>query len=371
MLDNTAQGIFTLIPWYGQEHWPYLYYLLLQAFIGIMLSLSLYWLLVNVWRRPVEISIVSRIIAVLLASSLSILLTIKTFIYLTAEQKISPDFDGWYFTSLFIYLSLMGLFHLTVYYQLVQFDHSATLNAEAKMKQEQLKRIKAQSVAKDAQIKMLRHQLNPHFLYNTLNSINALIECDEPKKAQQATIKLSKFLRYSLEDNSQSRSTLAQEISMLHLYLAIEKIRFGDRLQFDFLIDEQANNAKIPSFLLQPIIENSMKHAIAKNEKGGTITVSATVSSHSANKNLIIELSDSGSEHIIDINTLTSGKFTGVGLHNINKRLTLIFKNNYLFNMSLTSTGALKTTIKIPWQQHSEGPLRAKEICTRRENDNS
>jgi len=97
---------------------------------------------------------------------------------------------------------------------------------------------------------------------------------------------------------------------------------------------------------LQPIIENSMKHVIAKNEDGGKIKVSATV----ANERLIIELTDTGSAENIDINKLTSGNFTGVGLHNINNRLKLIFDDDYLFKMSLMPSGALKTIIDIPCQ---------------------
>lgn len=354
-------SLFTLTLWYGQEDWPYLYHLFLQAFMCLMLALPFYCLLVKIWKKPVNTRRVNGIITALFVSLFLTLLTIKTFNYLTAEKNIWADFSAWYFNSLFVFIGWMALFHFTIYYKLLQFEHRITISTEAKIQQEQLKRIKAQSVAKDAQLKMLRYQLNPHFLYNTLNAINALIESKEQKKAQQVTIKLSRFLRYSLEENPESTSTLAEEIVMLHLFLDIEKVRFGDRLQLNFLIDEQAKNAQIPSLLLQPIIENSMKHAIAKNETGGTINVSATVSTHSVNKKLIIELSDSGSDNIIDIDTLTSGNFTGVGLHNIKNRLALIFKSNYLFNMSLTPTGALKTTIAIPWQQQITIPLTSPE----------
>jgi len=339
-------SLFTLTLWYGPDDWSHINHMFFQAFIGLLLSLPLYWLLVKIWQYSIKVRIISSIASVLLVSFVWTILRMNAFMYMTDEKNIWADLGGWYFGSIFIFLCWIGLFYLTMYYKLLQFEHSAAVNAEAEAQKEQLKRIKAQSVAKDAQMKMLRYQLNPHFLYNTLNAVNALIEAEEHEKAQQVTIKLSKFLRHSLEGTPDTSTTLAKEIIMLNLFLDIEKTRFGERLEFSFLIADQANNAQIPSLLLQPIIENSMKHVIAKNEDGGKIKVSATV----ANERLIIELTDTGSAENIDINKLTSGNFTGVGLHNINNRLKLIFDDDYLFKMSLMPSGALKTIIDIPCQ---------------------
>jgi len=132
------------------------------------------------------------------------------------------------------------------------------------------------------------------------------------------------------------------------LFLDIEKTRFDERLEFSFLIEQQAEKALIPSLLLQPIIENSMKHVIAKNENGGAINVSAKVLMNDGNNKLVITINDTGSDQIIDINKLISEDFSGVGLHNVKDRLALIFENNYSFNMSLLPSGALQTTIEIP-----------------------
>jgi len=337
-------SLFTLTLWYEQYNWNYIGHMLLQAFLGLILSIPLHWLLLRIWQKSIAKNITYSISLVLLVSFVWTLLRIQTFMHLTEEKEVWQDFGGWYFGSIFIFLFWAGLFYVTNFYKLLQREHNATLIAQAQAQQEQLKRIKAQSIAKDAQMKMLRYQLNPHFLYNTLNAINALVEFEENDKAQNVIIKLSQFLRHSLESTPNIETTLAEELFILTLFLDIEKARFGDRLQFDFTVSAQAKLAKIPSLLLQPIIENSMKHAIAKNELGGTITLTADV----FNDKLVIELSDSGSGIKIDRNNFHPFSGKGIGLHNINSRLQTVYEKDYIFDMSICEQGSLKTHIEIP-----------------------
>jgi len=337
-------SLFTLTLWYGQYDWNYIGHMLLQAFLGLVLSIPLHWLLLRIWQKSIAKNISYSIILVILVSFVWTLLRIQTFMHLTEEKNIWQDFGGWYFGSIFIFLFWAGLFYVTNFYKLLQREHNATLIAQGQAQREQLKRIKAQSIAKDAQMKMLRYQLNPHFLYNTLNAINALVEFEENDKAQNVIIKLSQFLRHSLESTPNIETTLAEELFILTLFLDIEKARFGDRLQFDFSVTAPAKLAKIPSLLLQPIIENSMKHAIAKNELGGTITLTANI----ANDKLVIELSDSGSGIKIDRDNFHPFSGKGIGLHNINSRLQTVYDKDYLFDMSISEQGSLKTRIEIP-----------------------
>jgi LytS/YehU family sensor histidine kinase len=224
------------------------------------------------------------------------------------------------------------------------------LKKVAEAKSEQLKRLSAQSVARDAKIKMLRYQLNPHFLCNTLNAINSLIECESPEKAQQMTVQLSKFLRYSLDNNPDTKIAVELEIPALNLYLEIEKTRFGERLKLDFKISDDAKLALIPSLLLQPIIENSMKHVIAKNEEGGTISLCADV----VDGMLVLELADTGSGNSVDGNKMKGKTSRGVGLRNIDERLKVLYSDDYEFNLNIIPPGGLKTTIKLPFEIHDE-----------------
>ena len=144
---------------------------------------------------------------------------------------------------------------------------------------------------------------------------------------------------------------IENEVKALNLYLEIEKTRFGDRLSLDFQIDEQARLAMVPSLLLQPIIENSMKHAISQNELGGTISILAKVQQH----RLIMQLSDTGSGSKIGKSKMESSKGRGVGLRNINERLKALYENDFSVNIDLIPLGGLRTTIELPCEYNSSG----------------
>ncbi len=124
---------------------------------------------------------------------------------------------------------------------------------------------------------MLRYQLNPHFLFNTLNAISTLVLDNQNRTANLAVSRLSEFLRYTLDQDPMKKVTLRQELDALNLYLGIEKLRFGDRLRLEFDVDERAESALVPSLLLQPLVENAMKYAIAPREQGGAVTVIAGI----------------------------------------------------------------------------------------------
>ena len=133
--------------------------------------------------------------------------------------------------------------------------------------------LRAATLAQEAQLKMLRYQLNPHFLFNTLDAISTLILDSENRTANQAVMRLSEFLRYTLDQDPMKKVTLRQEIEAMNLYLTTEKLRFGDRLRLEFAVEERALEALVPSLLLQPLIENAVKYAVSPSERGGAIRV--------------------------------------------------------------------------------------------------
>jgi len=135
--------------------------------------------------------------------------------------------------------------------------------------------LKASALAQEAQVKMLRYQLNPHFLFNTLNAISTLILDGQGKVANQAIGRLSEFLRHTLDQDPMKKVTLRHEIEALNLYLGIEQLRFGDRLRLEYEIDEAALAGLVPSLILQPLVENSLKYAIAPREEGGRLRIIA------------------------------------------------------------------------------------------------
>lgn len=350
--------IISLTLWYVQIDVEHLGHTFWQSVIGLALSLPLYIIFMRCWNASFYKRVFISIVSVLLISFIWTVIRVELYMFLVGSDDIWADFGGWFFSSIFIYFCWTGFFHGIRYYQLLQSEHKTMLKKEAEAKSEQVKRLSAQSVARDAKIKMLRYQLNPHFLCNTLNAINSLIECELPEKAQLMTVQLSKFLRYSLDNNPDTKIALEFEIIALNLYLEIEKTRFGERLKLDFQISEQAKGALTPSLLIQPIIENSMKHVIAQNEEGGTISLKADV----VDDMLVLVLSDTGAGASVDRNKMKGTASRGVGLRNIDERLKVLYVDDYVFNLNVMPSGGLETTIKIPFENieasNSDEPLK-------------
>ncbi|MFT5923408.1 MAG: two-component system LytT family sensor kinase [Paraglaciecola sp.] len=344
-------SFFSLTLWYGPYDWSHIVHIILQALLGLILSLFLYVGFMRIWHKHFIYRASVGFVMVLVVSLIWTLFRIEAFIRLTDISTEWSEFGGWHFASVFIFLCWTGLFHGMRYNDLLQTEHRIMLKVEAEAREEQMKRMHAQTIARDAQIKMLRYQLNPHFLCNTLNAISSLVEVNESEKAQSMTVQLSRFLRHSLDNNPDTKLSLENEVKALNLYLEIEKTRFGDRLSLDFQIDEQAKLAMVPSLLLQPIIENSMKHAIAQNELGGTISIQAKV----LQQRLIMQLSDTGSGSKIGKSKMESSKGRGVGLRNTNERLKALYENDFSVNIDLLPLGGLRTTIELPCEYSSTG----------------
>jgi two-component system LytT family sensor kinase len=203
--------------------------------------------------------------------------------------------------------------------------------------------LKSAAMAHEAQLKMLRYQLNPHFLFNTLNAISTLVLEENTELANRMVTKLSNFLRYSLDNDPMQKITLAQELTALNLYLDIEKVRFEERLTLEVSIEERANDALIPSLLLQPLIENAIKYGIARAEGGGHLSISAKVFAG----DLLIELSDDGPGcELIDGHVPGSN---GVGLSNTRERLANLYGAEHSIKLSKTEPHGLTIGIRIPY----------------------
>ena len=207
--------------------------------------------------------------------------------------------------------------------------------------------------ASSAQLEMLRYQLNPHFLFNTLNSISTLVLLKQTERANAMLSRLSSFLRYSLVGEREGLATVAQETEALKLYLDIERTRFEERLRATFEIAPEAMDARLPSLILQPIIENAVKYAVTPSEDGADIDVDIRVVAQAAGPRLVITVADSGPG--IDFAALngeapvtTSG--TGVGLPNIRDRLAEAYGNDHRFELEANDPRGLIVLIDIPYQ---------------------
>ena len=213
--------------------------------------------------------------------------------------------------------------------------------------EEQQRRLKATSMAHQAQLKMLRYQLNPHFLFNTLNAISTLMLDQNTGLANTMLTRLSRFLRYSLDNDPMQKVTVATEVEALKLYLDIEKVRFEERLQLYFDIDPPARSALMPSLLLQPLVENSIKYAVAVAIDGGSISVSALVTGDQ----LVLSVADDGPG--LDNRPGQGGKSGGVGLKNCRERLREIYGKEQSFLLGTTEPHGLTVTVRIPLERES------------------
>jgi len=179
------------------------------------------------------------------------------------------------------------------------------------------KLIDARSAAQQAQLAALRYQLNPHFLFNTLNSISALIVTKRNADAEQMTDKLSSFLRASLATDPAALTPLEEELSLIEEYLDIEAVRFGERLDVTIECTAEAGEALVPGFLVQPLVENAIKHGVAPSRDPVRITVTAAI----GEGNLCITVSNDSPEHEQE----TSFGRKGVGLLNVRQRLEAVY----------------------------------------------
>jgi sensor histidine kinase YesM len=202
--------------------------------------------------------------------------------------------------------------------------------------------LKLEATASSAQLAMLRYQLNPHFLFNTLNSISTLVLLKQTDRANAMLGRLASFLRYTLINEAEAQVPLEQEVETLKLYLEIEKMRFEERLRSRFDIDPRAAKALLPSLLLQPLVENGIKYAVTAQEEGAEIAVVARL----VGQRVQITVSDTGPG--LNDATVRPSYSTGVGIANIRDRLTQAYGVDHRFESGNAPGGGFAVTIDIP-----------------------
>lgn len=183
--------------------------------------------------------------------------------------------------------------------------------------------LQSAALADKARLEMLRYQLNPHFLFNALNSIRASVD-EDAARAKQMITQLSEFLRYSLLGESEKKIALRDEIEAVRNYLAIEKIRFEEKLDVKFAIEPAAEDFEVPCFLLNPLVENAVKHRLQTSAQPLKLKISAYVSG----EKLILEVSNSGK-----LNGDANGNGTKIGLKNVRERLEKLFGDSGKFEL--------------------------------------
>ncbi|HXY95331.1 MAG TPA: histidine kinase [Steroidobacteraceae bacterium] len=295
------------------DAWSYARVWLVAAVAGFVFSAPMRYIYRRLWEQPLRTIVVGVLITCYLTA-----LTLRVVINLSFREFVAQDWQmqtrfelfGGALSTAVILLCWSALYFGIRFY-------------ESKRQQEEAM-LKAVALAQEAQLKMLRYQLNPHFLFNTLNAISTLILDNQNRKANQAVARLSEFLRYTLDQDPVKKVTLRQEIEALDLYLGTERLRFGERLKIEYAIEEEALDALVPSLLLQPLLENSLKYAVSAREQGGLVRIEGRT------REGLLELSVIDDGPGLPAGPPPSDR-RGVGLANTRERLNVLYGENCRF----------------------------------------
>lgn len=328
---------------YDQYELAYLAHNISQSVVGLVLSIPLRPIFRTVWNW----AFLPRMVVVLGAAILVALawaaLRLTLFMLMTGERGLWPDFGGWLFPSMFVFFTWAALYHGIKYYQMLQREREALLRIESLQRQEAFKLAQVEADARNAQLALLRYQLNPHFLFNTLNSVNALVSKGDAGKATKMINKLSEFFRHSLRAEPETEVTVAEEVATTELYLDIEKTRFADRLTVEICIAESAKSRLVPSMILQPLVENALKHAIGVSENGGQIRILASEADSGA---LQVRVEDSGPEGS-DLQADQRPPGASVGLDNTRARLHAFYGDGGRLKIEKADIGGYSVLVEV------------------------
>ena len=303
--------------------------LVVTFFTGIFLSHLLRNLIVRLkWLKLSILQAIPRllVVSILFGALFSVMYALANDFLFSNTKKIFiyPLLD---FLQLIISSSPIFLIWSIIY-----FASQYLRNYE----KEEVKNLRLNASMNEVELSNLRSQLNPHFMFNALNSIRALID-EEPSKAKNAVTQLSSILRSSLISSKKKTVSLLDELKIVKDYLDLEAIRYEERLRVKYDIDVEANSAEIPPLLLQTLVENAIKHCISKLIDGGEIIISARVE----DKKLILKIMNTG-----DLDTVKISE-TGIGISNTLKRLQLLYGEEAFFEIK-NEGHHVSCTIEIP-----------------------
>ncbi len=290
------------------------------------------------WRLVchIPISIALTILYAYVAAAVSALLGMGSFAAVTNSRILIRGLQGMMLWSLLVYWLILGGWFAKQYYQ-------RYLSSELRM--ERLERLST-----EARMHALRLQLDPHFLFNALNTISSQVEND-PKLARAMIEHLGNLLRMSLETNQMQHVPLHDELAFLDAYLAIQRIRFGSRLRFEQSVAEDARYALVPSMTIQPLVENAIRHGISKRASGGAVCVTAEIRAGE----LWIRVDDDGAGLPADWNLAHS---EGLGLSVTRQRLNGFYPGGKSsFDVRPRNGGGVEVELRIPLSYAAEHTL--------------
>jgi len=322
---------------YRRDAWLPLFAIELVTWLPWVLATPL---IVRLARRyPIIRGTTVRSVAVHLAACATISMVAESWSAVLHAQfntwaHLRPDTfaDAWGSTLLY-----HGMTYVTAYALIVTITHLADSRDDAARQMTETARVNEELA--NAKLAALRRQMEPHFMYNTLNSLAALVRDHRNDAAVNMIVGLSEFLRRSSEDSHRSQVTLAEEVEYLQRYVDIQKVRFGERLRVSIDIPADLMNTQVPNLLLQPLVENAIKHGVSTRVAGGTVRVAGA----RQNGKLHLSVYNDGPG-------FTEGWQTGagVGLANLRTRLEILHGDASDIEMSRTGTDGVEVVVTLP-----------------------
>ena len=333
-------SILSLNIWYTPGEFAPLIHSVLQSIVGLILSHPLRYVAQRAWDENLFRRILFNTISVLIAAALWTIWRVSSFTWLTGQVIEVSDWGGWINVSVLVLVGWSATYHALKYYRQSIEQHrvaveaqNSALAAEAKAQRENIKRMEAEKLSKETELRMLKYQLNPHFFLNALNSVSSLVRRNKSEEAMEMLARIGDFLRLSLDDSDDLFHTIEEEIDAAQCYLAIEKIRFGDRLNTEFEIDPAVLEFKVPTMLMQPVFENAIKHAVGKRQSPTKIRFEAVKDTRGVRLSVQDDGSPTEAENRHDDGT------PGIGLANVQNRLESAFGNNFHFSIRRSNAG--------------------------------
>jgi Histidine kinase len=310
--------------------WAFLAPILLKLLVGLTGTHLLYSFL----RRRQWLQAAGGKLAVRLMVAVALLAAILTASEFLGARLLPQDADGWYRSTdprrmLLAWIGWMIVLSAwtTLYVMIHEFRERRIREMRA---------LRLEMMVQDAQLRGLRAQLNPHFLFNCLNGLREVI-AENPERAQLMVTQLSALLRYSLHSNQSELVPLSEEIQAVKDYLSLETVRFEERLRVEWFMDPGAGRVRVPPMLLQTVVENALKHGIARRPEGGEVTIHARV----AGAELQLEVANSG-----EISHEPSPG--AVGLKNAQEQLKLLFGDRASLSLENAGEGRVLARVRLP-----------------------
>jgi two-component system LytT family sensor kinase len=296
-------------------------------------------------RAPIERSKWIRSLSMHIGASILMGFTTRILHDLMFFFLLADSSRGFSFTRLLMNVYFMTDYGVMIYWLILLVSHA--IDYQKRYREGQVRATKLEAQLAQAQLQALKMQLQPHFLFNTLHSISALVH-KNADAADRMIARLGDFLRLTLENGGTQEVSLAQELEFLKCYLEIERIRFQDRLTVQMDIEPQTLDAQLPNLILQPIVENAIRHGIAPRTSAGRIEIEA----RRLNGTLRVQVTDNGPGLASDLGSGTIVK-EGVGLSNTEARLKQLYGDAHRLDLSNTPKGGLTVLLEIPFRENS------------------